>query len=507
MDRIHRLLERGYFPSQLPPCFTTKDLANIHNALYPNWLALQTPPKTGGVVPKAPDSKSEFFSVARAGYQRRLTSIPNPVAQTFLATHVATYWGQLVKHYRQSKLSVSRPRFLKNGDRGASIPSMQPLYERKVLTAAGYRYMLKTDVSRFFPTIYTHSVPWAIHGKSASKRNRKPTPKYFGNLLDLSLRQCQDGQTIGLPIGPDTSHIIAEAIATSVDLELKKRLKGFPAGFRYVDDYFLFFSTIDDAETCLAALTRALKEYELHINVEKTVTCSVLEISEDYWPHQLRSFTISEAGRKQAADIHHFFELAKELARKNKDENVMAYALKRASSVLIRKENWSVFEAHLCHVALAYPNTLQILARVLSTYSGVGYRLNKTALERLVNAIIQEHAPLEHHSEVAWCLWICKDLELSLSTSNVDLVSEMHSSICALILLDLDSCGLLPKSPKMTYWKSVESTEALYGDLWLLCYEAGVKGWGGSRARISIQIHISHSSVCWVCNSMTKRQN
>ena len=250
MDRISRLLERGYFPSQLPPCFTTKDLANIHSALYPNWLALQTPPKTGGVVPKAPDSKSESFSVARAGYQRRLTSIPNPVAQTFLATHVATYWGQLVRHYRQSKLSVSRPRFLKNGDRGASIPSMQSLYERKVLTAAGYRYMLKTDVSRFFPTIYTHSVPWASNNlkNRASKRNRKPTPKYFGNLLDLSLRQCQDGQTIGLPIGPDTSHIIAEAIATSVDLELKKRLKGFPPGFRYVDDYFLFFSTIDDAE-------------------------------------------------------------------------------------------------------------------------------------------------------------------------------------------------------------------------------------------------------------------
>ena len=73
--------------------------------------------------------------------------------------------------------------------------------------------MLTTDLSRFFPTIYTHSVPWAFHSKSVAKKNKNPTLKYFGNLLDLALRQAQDGQTIGIPIGPDTSHMIAEAIA------------------------------------------------------------------------------------------------------------------------------------------------------------------------------------------------------------------------------------------------------------------------------------------------------
>ncbi|MBU1237225.1 MAG: RNA-directed DNA polymerase [Gammaproteobacteria bacterium] len=479
MDRTERLLERGYFPSQLPPCFKTKDLAAIHGALYASWLTLQQAPKKGAKIPKAPDSKGERFSVARAGYQRRLTSIPNPVAQTYLATHVVANWPQLLGHYRQSKLSASRPRFLRNGERGANIPSMQLLYERKVLRAAGYRFMLKTDISRFFPTIYTHSVPWALHGKAAAKRNRAPTAKYYGNLLDLSLRQCQDGQTMGLPIGPDTSHVIAEAIATSVDLELRRRLRGYPAGFRYVDDFFLFFSTMEEAEAGLAALTRALQEFELHINVEKTITCSVLEISDDYWPHQLRSFTIGKDGRKQLTDIHHFFELAKDLARKNTDENVMAYALKRASAVIIRKDNWPVFEAHLCHVVLAYPNTLQNFARILSTYADVGYRIDKERLERLVNSILEEHAPLEHHSEVAWCLWICKKLVLTLSAANVDRVSDMHSSICALILLDLDASGRLPKPPRMTYWKSVETTASLHDDLWLLSYEAGVRRWGG----------------------------
>ena len=121
----------------------------------------------------------------------------------------------------------------------------------------------------------------------------------------------------------------------------------------------MFFATEVEADAALAALIRSLKEFELQINFEKTKTCSVIEITDDYWTHQLRSFQIAKTGRKQASDIHHFFELAKELARRYADESVMTYALKRASSVLIRKENWNNFEAHVCHVALAYPNTLQ----------------------------------------------------------------------------------------------------------------------------------------------------
>jgi hypothetical protein len=492
MDRTKRLLSHGYFPSQLPPCFKTLDLANNYAVLYEEWIALQPPPKKEAKVPKAPSSKAELFSVARAGHQRRVTSLPNPVAQTYLAFHVAQNWRQLVKHYRQSRLSASHPRFLKAGSRAANIPSMQLLYERKILKSAGYRYMLKTDISRFFPTIYTHSVPWALHGKAVAKRNRKVTSKYFGNLLDLSLRQGQDEQTMGLPIGPDTSHIIAEAIATSVDLELKKRMKSFPAGFRYVDDYFMFFATAHEAEEALAALMRSLKEFELHINFEKTKTSSVIEITDDYWPHQLRSFQIAKDGRKQASDINHFFELAKVIARQNSDESVMMYALKRASSILVRKENWDCFEAHVCHVALAYPNTLQTVARILSTYNHVGYMINRIRLARMINAVIQDHAPLGHHSEVSWGLWMCKDLGIKLSDANIDLVSEMHSSVCALILLDLYTSGKLSKTPKFTYWKHVEISAELHGDLWLLSYEAGMRGWAGfSDAHIIADQHFA----------------
>jgi hypothetical protein len=276
--------------------------------------------------------------------------------------------------------------------------------------------------------------------------------------------------------------LIAEVIATAIDVELRDRLGAWPSGFRYVDDYFLFFATESAAEEALAALVRVLKQYELQINFEKTHTCHVIEITEDYWTHQLRNFDIGSGRRRQISDVNHFFELAKDLARKNADESVMVYALKRLSSTVVRKEGWDAFEAHLCHVALAYSNTLQTVARLLSTYAHLAYPLNKPRIERLINALIEDHAPLDHHSEVAWCLWMCKDLDLQLHAGNIDCVAEMHSSVCALLLLDLAHAGKLAKPLNLAYWKSFENSAALHGELWLLSYEAGVRGWAGFSA-------------------------
>lgn len=408
------------------------------------------------------------------------------MAQGLLVTLVARHWADILQHYRKSRISASHPRFLRNKGRAACIPSMQPLHERKILESAGYRYMLRTDVSRFFPTIYTHSIPWAFHSKAQAKARRRDST-LFGNLIDTALRQGQDQQTMGIPIGPDTSHIIAEAIATSIDELLKNALGNkWPAGFRFVDDYFLFFSNVASAESALASLSQALKEYELQVNFEKTRISPVSEILEDYWTHELRRFAIDRSGRKQRSDIHHFFELAKQLAMKNSDENVMTYALKRAASVLIKPENWTSFESHLCHVALFFPNTLQTVAQILATYRHHGYQLGTTRIARTLNSIVKEHAPLEHHSEVAWCLWICKELDLKLESENVSAVAGVHSSVCALLLMDLSHSGKLDLKPPETFWRSVDTVDGLKEEFWLMCYEAGRRGWGGfTSARIT----------------------
>ncbi len=68
-----------------------------------------------------------------------------------------------------------------------------------------------TDVSRYYGTIYTHIIPWIIHTKVIAKAKRKDLT-LLGNLLDKKLRESNSGQTLGIPIGSDTSLVIAEII-------------------------------------------------------------------------------------------------------------------------------------------------------------------------------------------------------------------------------------------------------------------------------------------------------
>ena len=114
-------------------------------------------------------------------------------------------------------------------------------------------------MTSFFPTIYTHTIPWALHTKPVAKANKgkgKKSPQLLGNLLDIRCMSLQDGQTIGLPIGPDTSHILAELIRVAIDLELHSQLSSWPPGFRYVDDFFLFFQIIRRPRSHLIWITR-----------------------------------------------------------------------------------------------------------------------------------------------------------------------------------------------------------------------------------------------------------
>jgi len=101
MDRVERLLKAGYFPSQLPPAFTTRDLATTYKLFHAAWVAL-LPEKDGKKpIPKSIETKVEIFSVARVGHQRRITCLPNPVAQTFVSARIVKYWGSIVAHYRK----------------------------------------------------------------------------------------------------------------------------------------------------------------------------------------------------------------------------------------------------------------------------------------------------------------------------------------------------------------------------------------------------------------------
>jgi sulfur relay (sulfurtransferase) DsrC/TusE family protein len=137
--------------------------------------------------------------------------------------------------------------------------------------------MMQVDISKCFDSIYTHSLPWAVLGKSQTKFDLEKSKKTFPGRFDSLMQNLNHNETNGIVIGPEFSRIFAEIILQSVDRKVQTYLeksdglshkKDYEI-FRYVDDYFVFYNAEPAREKIIGALQRELKEMKLGINPAK----------------------------------------------------------------------------------------------------------------------------------------------------------------------------------------------------------------------------------------------
>ena len=140
-----------------------------------------------------------------------------------------------------------------------------------------YNAMVQIDVSKCFDSIYTHSLPWAVIGKSQTKFHLDGSKLTFAGRFDDVMQQLNQKETNGIVIGPEFSRIFAEIILQSIDVELERALlkrsklkhKDDYEIFRYVDDYFVFFNDPSTELKVIEELQEVLKTKKLAINTSK----------------------------------------------------------------------------------------------------------------------------------------------------------------------------------------------------------------------------------------------
>jgi hypothetical protein len=298
-ERARGLLGRGYFPDELPPAFTTARLAKALRPLTTAW----------GTASNAPPTQYEAFSIPRVGHARRNLALVNPVSYLHLATFIADNWVQIRKFLKLSKYSKSTPEFARRGRRAIVISSFDDLELQRLLISSKFDYILRTDIARFYPSIYTHSLPWALHGKHWCKANLHSNLKgSLGDQIDVLLRKCQDNQTIGIPIGPDTSRIAGEIIGAGIDNQLQKELKLTDLrAYRYIDDFYIGFNQNSECEQAIHVILKVLLSFELDINSDKTSIAVTGESIEADWPYELRRFRFGSKAVAQRKSLEEYF--------------------------------------------------------------------------------------------------------------------------------------------------------------------------------------------------------
>lgn len=335
--------------------------------------------------------------------------------------------------------------------------------------------LLTADVSRFYHAIYTHSISWALHTKAIAKIRRR-SMRLLGNRLDLLMRNAQDGQTIGIPIGPDTSLIVAEIILAAVDRELVRAVPRL-RGFRFMDDYELTFVSRSHAELALARLQGALANCELALNPTKTRIDDLPETIVEPWRTELSGFRIRQTPNGQASDLTAYFDRTYSLAHAIRNISVISYAIGRLRSEPIQEDNWQLFQDLLCQSILAEPGTFAPALEHFCRYADSGRTINAISLGHVVNIQIATRAPLGHASEVAWALWTALRFQLRVTRRSAKEVAKMRDSVVALLALHAKERGLIVGRLATAMWQGFLTTDDLYGSQWLLCYEAAVKGW------------------------------
>lgn len=144
--------------------------------------------------------------------------------------------------------------------------------QRSLICSLEFSHLLHTDVSDCYGSLYTHSIPWAIHGKDVAKQNRR-RGSLFGNQVDQFIQAGRHGQTNGVSQGSVLMDLLAELVLGFVDEQLDATLKNI-GGFRvlrYRDDYRIFANNDETCESILKALSSALLCVGMKLGVSKTV--------------------------------------------------------------------------------------------------------------------------------------------------------------------------------------------------------------------------------------------
>ncbi len=486
MLKAKDLIQYGYFPSEIPPTFNTSSLGdnldNLSLSVLERWNKVRKTNIT--------ESKCCLYSVPRVKNFRRILHIPNPFYQIILCDYIENNWVKIEAHLNQSSLSVSKPvlpiqrenHFSRSFD---TIKDIINIEQEIAIKSTKYSYMLKTDISRYYSTIYTHSIPWALHTKDVAKTRRRD-PTLFGNDIDKCVRNTKEGQTLGIPIGPDSSIILSEIIATSIDVELERNFKGIE-GLRIIDDYILFFKERYECEEVLSKLNEILKSYELEMNPTKIQILEIPYILEPSWKSGIRHFHFRVPENPlsniiyQKTDLINFFSRVNEFSLNFPNDNIQKYAVKRMITEKIYPDNIPLFESLLLKSALIQSSCIPQVILILLKNARINYSQKHERINQTISEIIRIHHKYSNDFEIAWALWLAKVLDLEIEKNIQNLLSRIDHPIIVLLTLDLRERGLITADIDETLWKSYLTGEQLYDDHWLLAYEAIQKGWLSSQ--------------------------
>lgn len=191
---LNALLQHNFFTAQkkgkeeVPPIFSS---AAFTPAIARKLVAGKSRKADGYQGYDAVDYKlTRFNAVSRS------SSIPHPTAYASLSLCIHDCWDKL-DYIVKNPNSFIKPR--KHSDGRVIIMDYEESLDKSrhhLRSTFGRRFIVHTDISNFFPSVYSHAISWASTGFSRAKKykSRKYRSRWF-NQLDERVRLTKRNET------------------------------------------------------------------------------------------------------------------------------------------------------------------------------------------------------------------------------------------------------------------------------------------------------------------------
>lgn len=417
-ELYEKLVRYGFFTDKLPDFLETDSFWDFCKNKKHNFEV------------KAYDSIK--FESIRNNFIPRILGIPTPMAHEILCKCIADNWSEIKNKFKENtkneKYKVSRIHIRKMYGKNQLFEMNYNNYKidgtPEIEVLIGKKFLVKTDISTCFPSIYTHSIGWALVGKDTAKQNMADESKWY-NKLDLNARNERYGETHGLIIGPHTSNILAEIILTEVDRKMGE------LGYEYIrniDDYSCYVKDENEAKRFIEDLSKVLREYDLFLNHKKTSIIKLPISVENEWVRKLNAFQFNDEIIKYTT-VRAYFDMAIDLTEKFKDTAILKYAIKVINKKKLTKNAINYFIKTIFHYALIYQYLIPLLdEQVLSKYN-----IASDDVDKIVNQIYENGVENNNYEAIMYGIYYA--IKYNIELKKIDVKKILTEENCLVPLL------------------------------------------------------------------------
>ena len=352
------------------------------------------------------DVNYKLFHNKNGKYDWRRFELIHPFLYVSLVNEITKYdnWELIRKRFKKIEsrsvvecMSLPVVSESNESDKAEQISNWWGQIEQKsIILSLDYSYIYHTDIVDCYGSIYTHSIPWALHSKKVSKHKRRDKDfkkDYIGGMIDFHIQSMSNGQTNGIPQGSVLMDLIAEIVLSYADLCLSAKLKHIDKKdfyiLRYRDDYRIFVNSPQIADEIIKMLTEVLIDLGLKLNSSKT-TFSNNVIQSSIKPDKLDWLVVDKdlkTIQKRLLLIHQFALKNPNSGTLVKELQAISKKIRKKKDKIKNKENIEVLISIVVDIALLNSRTYSISMAILSILFGL---IDEKLIELMVGKIVNK---------------------------------------------------------------------------------------------------------------------